>query len=250
MVFAIISSIALQMDSLTKGDEGSKWAWATNSKTQFRWSFKSANTQGFFLNAIVTNAPQILLSVFYIAWNRVCTTFFFSLEWNNHGLIRKGLRVTTPHEGSDQRPAYFLQLPYKWAIPLISMSGLLHWLLSQSFFLIRIDVYDRDGILQPQRSKSTCGYSSLSLLVFCSIFLLILAGIYKLSRRPFQVCIPITVHCSFAISAACHPPPDDIDPCLKPVQWGVVNNRFKGNVEHCTFTSEEVKEPQDGHVYA
>lgn len=45
--------------------------------------------------------------------------------------LRKGLRVTQPH--GYQRSSYFLQLPYRWSLPLIVISGTLHWLLSRVF---------------------------------------------------------------------------------------------------------------------
>lgn len=64
-----------------------------------------------------------------------------------------------------------------------------------------------------------------------------------------KICIPPTEHCSLVISAACHPPPDDIDPQLGTVQWGVVRSRFGGDIDQCSFTSEAVSAPEEGVVY-
>jgi hypothetical protein len=51
------------------------------------------------------------------------------------------------------------------------------------------------------------------------------------------------------ISAACHPPADDIDAHLRPVQWGVVVEGTESTAGHCTFTSMEVTEPKKGCLY-
>lgn len=57
-------------------------------------------------------------------------------------------------------------------------------------------------------------------------------------------------NCSLVISAACHPPPDDVDPQLQSVQWGVVPSRYGGDIGHSTFTSKEVTAPENGKHYA
>lgn len=61
---------------------------------------------------------------------------------------RKGLRVTAPR--GEQRSSYFLQLPYRWAVPLMIVSGALHWLMSQTIFPVRLETRSRDGNIDPQ----------------------------------------------------------------------------------------------------
>lgn len=171
----------------------------------------------------------------------------FIREWNDHGRLRKGLRVTQP-KGS-QRPAYFLQLPFRWAIPFTLMSGVLHWLLSQSFFFVRIDAYDVNGNLKLDASKSTVGYSSVSSLAFVAVLLGMVVVVFGAQFQEVGICAPPAEHCSLVISAACHPPPNDINPQLGLVQWGVVRRRFEGDARHCSFTSKEVRRPKEGVVY-
>ncbi|OCK73629.1 hypothetical protein K432DRAFT_410535 [Lepidopterella palustris CBS 459.81] len=76
------------------------------------------------------NLDKVILSISYFTLNRLVTTLHIAQEWNTYGTIRKGLRVPNPTPDSCQRPTYFLDLPFRWAIPLICISGLLHWLLS------------------------------------------------------------------------------------------------------------------------
>lgn len=77
-----------------------------------------------------------------------------------------------------------------------------------------------------------------------------LIAIYILQLRRITTNLPLAQHCSLVISAACHPPPDDVTSHLKPVKWGVVRKRFGGEIAHCTFTSEDTMEPVEGSMYA
>lgn len=65
------------------------------------------------------------------------TPMHLAEEYSGCGVSRKALRVTTPQ--GQQRAIYWLQLPFKYSIPLIATSATLHWLISQALFLIRID---------------------------------------------------------------------------------------------------------------
>ncbi|KAF2733473.1 hypothetical protein EJ04DRAFT_409983, partial [Polyplosphaeria fusca] len=221
--------------------------WGTNSKLLLPTS-TSFDTRGILLNAWLANTPQILLSLAYFSINRVVTSAHFSQEWEGFSRSRKGLRVTNPKRSS-QRTAHFLQIPYRWALPLGFLSGMLHWMLSQALFLVRLEMRDTAGVLYPQ-STCACGYSPLSLLCFSLVFWVLLISIAWILACKVKLHMPVADHCSAVISAACHPPPDDEVAFLKQVQWGVVRNRFGGTIEHCTFSSEPVTQPEEGRCYA
>jgi hypothetical protein len=133
---------------------------------------------------------------------------------------------------------------------LTTISGVLHWLLSQSLFLVLLEIRDKNGNIIASESTSTVGYSNLSLLVFATTYLATLFVVLALQLRKTTLRIPPAAHCSLVISAACHPPPGDEDAQLKMVQWGVVRKRFGAGVGHCSFTSEEVSPPESGKQYA
>jgi hypothetical protein len=200
---------------------------------------------GVLLNAWAVNSPQLVLSMCYLGLNNICTFLASAEEWNNFAHTRKGLRVSQPT--GEQRSTYFLQLPYRWATPLMITSGVLHWLLSQSFFLVRVDFFERDSTDPNDKSKSACGFSSLSLLVFfISSFLLMCAIGWAISRR-MQQRIPPAASRSLVISASCHPHTDEVDTHLKRVKWGVVEGF--GYVRHCSFSANPVKKPEAGKTY-
>jgi hypothetical protein len=119
-------------------------------------------TVGYIL---IANLAQPILSLLYFGYNGLFMAMLLGYEWVSYAHKRKSLRVSRPAEGA-QRSTYFLQLPYRFALPLMVLSGLLHWLVSQSIFLVAIDVYTHDGTLvgpDPyDGSFKSTGYVSIS----------------------------------------------------------------------------------------
>lgn len=222
-------------------------SWGTTSKLTLSSTQFDFNARGAIITAWLANLPQVVLSFFYFSINRICTSICFANEWNKYAIKRRGLRVTSP-EG-EQKSTHFLQLPTKFAAPLTIWSGLLHWLLSQSLFLVRLEARTRDGEVYPS-STCVCGYSVVSLFTFTMVLLLLITTIGLLLVSNVNVHVPPARHCSLVISAACHPPPDDVSCHLKAIQWGVVQDGMKDVAGHCTFTSHEIGKPEVGGLYA
>ncbi|KAF2175728.1 hypothetical protein K469DRAFT_743214 [Zopfia rhizophila CBS 207.26] len=95
-------------------------------------------------NVLLANLAQPILSFLYFSYNGLFTCMLLGYEWSQYAHRRKGLRVSRAPSG-EQRSTYFLQLPYRFALPLMVLSGVLHWLVSQSIFLVSIDLYDFQG---------------------------------------------------------------------------------------------------------
>ncbi|KAJ8113250.1 hypothetical protein OPT61_g4571 [Boeremia exigua] len=216
-------------------------AWGTDSEDVLPFG------SGPLLNAWIVNLPQIILSFCYLALNAICTSMASAQEWNTLGKTRKGLRVTRPF--GKQRSTYFLQLPYRWAVPLIVTSGMLHWLLSQSFFLVRLVVVDADNKIVDAKSKTACGYARLSLLVFFAVALVLIVAIASVGLRHLQEAIPAAASCSLIISAACHPERTGWvirDAQLKKVKWGVLSGKDRHDRAFCSITAGSLKKPKVG----
>lgn len=173
-------------------------------------------------------------------------------ELNGYAHQRKALRVTSPT--GKQRSTYPLHIPYAYSVPLLVIFGMLHWLVSQSLFLARVDVYDDDGSVDVAKSTSTCGYSLIAIFFVLVVFVIMMWFIAMTAFRTTKPGMPFMGSCSGAISAACHPPEDDKGASKLPVKWGVVEERTATRtgqaVGHCTFTSFEVKPPVKGGFYA
>ena len=211
-------------------------------------------SSGLMLVVLISNSPQLLLSFVYLGYNSLFTSMFLAREWDSYAIHRKALRVTSPK--GFQRSTYWLQLPYRYSIPLLGASTILHWLVSQSLFLARVTSLGEDGTELASDSISTCGYSNIALVFVIGLGSLLLVYPLALGLKRFYSTMPITGSCSAAISAACHPPKADVDAAFKIVRWGVVENcdmkteSKDQNVGHCCFTSMGVTRPVQGNLYA
>lgn len=220
--------------------------WGTSSHLIIPSTTSSFTTRGSLFVAFLANIPQVFLSLLYFSINRIFTSMAFAREWNNYAVYAQGLRVTSP--SGQQRDTYFLQLPYRWAVPLSITSGLLHWLLSQCLFLVRREMRMRSGELYPG-SICACGYSVVSLLIFTLVFLALFIGLLALLFRSVDVKIPPARHSSLMISAACHPPNEDREVWLKEVGWAVTIEAGEDFDGHCSFSSMHVAQLKEGMIY-
>ncbi|KAI5246195.1 hypothetical protein E4T43_02765 [Aureobasidium subglaciale] len=198
---------------------------------------------------VVANLPQVILSFVYLLFNSVLTAMLAAREWSHYARHRKPLRVSTPK--GLQRSTYFLSLPYRFAIPLLLLSGALHWLVSQSLFLASITTELRDGRSMAEDTVSTCGYSPLAMILTLGIGTIMLAGIIFGGYWSVSTGIPLVGSCSAAVSAACHLPREEDEAHLLPLRWGVVVAQMDGgNIGHCSFSTKEVVGPVVGAKYA
>lgn len=165
---------------------------------------------------------------------------------------RKPLRVTSPI--GQQRSTYWLNVPFRYAIPMTVMSGLFHWLASQSIFLVQITVLNA-FTREAYRKISTCGFSPMAIILCAVLGTIIAIGGFAIGRFRYAPGMPVAGSCSAAISAACHPMPEDTEASTLPVQWGAVSHGErrdddKPSVGHCTFSSFPVEVPRRGRFYA
>lgn len=170
-------------------------------------------------------------------------------EWSNFAHDRKTLRVSAPI--GQQRSNYYLQLPYRYAVPLLLSSMLLHWLTSQAIFLDRRIVrqvwWGRPYTDNNVGSVSTVGYSPVA-VIFCVAWgIVMLFALAVLGHRKYKPGIPLAASCSAAISAACHPGRREPDASVLPILWGVESYGGGGWAGHCSFSSLEVTTPIAGN---
>ncbi|KAF2716324.1 hypothetical protein K431DRAFT_257778 [Polychaeton citri CBS 116435] len=198
----------------------------------------TTGASGLLVSVLLANLPQAILSVLYLMYNSLYTFMCLADEWSKFAGRRKPLRVTTPH--GQQRSTYYLQLPYWYGIPLIIASATLHWLVSQSIFLARIDVYS-DGQAVDDSEISQTGFSNAAILCTIVLGIAMLLVAVGMSFRKFRSEMPVVGSCSVAISAACHRPKADADAAYLPVKWGEVVIEDSDEVGHCCITSQEVR---------
>ena len=210
-----------------------------------------SSEDGVIGHTLLVNTPQLVLSFSYFAYNAIWTQMLIAREWAQYGIRRRSLRVSKPR--GQQRCNYFLTIPYLYGVPLLIISVILHWLLSQSFFLARINVNPaRPFVNTPPAIINTVGYSLGALLIFfivgsVVVLIVVLFGIFMKLGSP----MPVVAGCSLAISAACHPVNEPQEMVLMPLKWGVVGELTSGDskdeneVKHSSFSAGEVSSPAD-----
>jgi hypothetical protein len=212
---------------------------------------------------LLANTPQVIASFLYLSYNGLFTAMVANHEWTSYAQKRAALRVTVPTPS--QRSTYFLSLPYKYGSPLIIASILLHWFISHTPFIARIDIY-RNGVLTPtsrdwwrhQYSVTDLGFSDSALIatiVMASLLVAVCVALAGVCTYPKGM--PHGGTNSAIISAACHVKQmDDAEAkCLdeiveRPLQWGVTIEGTKGKVGHCSFSDRAVLKPVGGCLYA
>jgi hypothetical protein len=153
----------------------------------------------------------MILSFLYFSYNALFTGMLLGYEWVSYSQKRKGLRVSHNPTGA-QRTTYFLSLPYRFGLPLMILSGILHWLISQSVFLVAIDFYDLDGAPITPVSYSgnkdfgytTLGYSLAGMIAVIVLGAVMVISILAFGFIPYKRGVTLAGSSSVAISAACH----------------------------------------------
>ena len=196
---------------------------------------------------LIANSPQLLLTVLYFLYNSLFTSMFAALEWSRFALQRKGLRVSSPR--GSQRSTYWLQLPWICSLPLAISAAVLHWLLSQSIFLVKIEVFDPYHNFVPDGGILTCGFSLYALFITLIVAAVMLIAFFIIGLRPLDTIMPFAGNSSLAVSAACHRPLEDKDASLLPIRWGAVSHETRDGPGHCCLTSFDVELPIEGHAY-
>jgi hypothetical protein len=178
---------------------------APSPATIIEWGIPSSGVDGVLANVVVINTPLLILSYLYIIYNGLYTTMCSEAEWSSFAVTRKGLRLSGEQRGS-QRGNYFLQLPYRFSFPLITMFAILHWLASQSLFLVDIEHYAEKGSAWELLYEDfTVGFSPIAIFITIvvgtiPVFALLITGLKKLNSP-----MPLAGNCSAVIAAACHP---------------------------------------------
>ena len=181
-------------------------------------------------------------------YNGLYTSMLAADEWSRFARRRKALRVTSPT--AEQRSTYWLQLPWTYAIPLGVSASVLHWLVSQSIFVVRINSYNPYGQLDEGAGISGNGYSAYAMVIVLAVGSIMALALLLNGLRTLDPGVPLVGSCSLAISAACHGPHGDHDASLLPLQWGAVSHESESGPGHCCFTSFDVEKPIVGQRYA
>ncbi|KIK53477.1 hypothetical protein GYMLUDRAFT_178990 [Collybiopsis luxurians FD-317 M1] len=220
------------------------------------WGVPSQGYGALLAAVLISNSPQLILSMIYLVFNSFCTTLFLALEWSSFAHSRKPLRVSNPR--GEQRSTYFLQIPTRFGLPMMAYSVLLHWLVSQSIFLVEVvywnNTWDSSDILDSKNNIISCGWSPVGMMLASIVAATLILSVFSFGFfRHLNGDMPLVGSCSAAIAAACHPPVDGSN-SLKPLKWGAISdvkddsNQPGGN-GHISLSSNFVARPVPGCYY-
>ena len=85
------------------------------------------------------------------------------------------------------------------------LSGLLHWLVSESIFLVSINVLTPGVQITLHQVLMTCGFSPAAMLLVIIAGIFMVVTIVAFGALRLGPGIPLASSCSLAIAAACHP---------------------------------------------
>ena len=173
-------------------------------------SYFLGSTDGSLIgNILKANAGQAAFSAVYFLYNGVITIMFMAKEWGDFSLHAKGLRVSYNPKGR-QRSSYFLSLPYRYAAPLILLTGIMHWALSEALFVVNVQAYAYNDdysqrVRQPNLDVDTVGYSPGALLLVISVLLFMFVLQLILGAKPLVDGVPLVGTNSIMMSSVCRP---------------------------------------------
>ncbi|KAL5000903.1 hypothetical protein BDV10DRAFT_182788 [Aspergillus recurvatus] len=174
---------------------------------------------------LLANTPQLLVSLTYFTYNALLSRMLLAAEYTDYANERKPLRVSWPQ--GTQRSTYYLSLPYRYSVPLSTASAFLHWLISQGFFFVEIIPQNLTQNLETEAQIVTCAYSPKAIIFAMIIGGALVVAALALGLRRFSSPMPLALHCSAAISAACHAcggaeAEAGAAHALSPVRWGEI----------------------------
>lgn len=210
--------------------------------------------------ALLANIPQILLAAVWLLYMGIITSMFLAADWAIFGT--KGQPLMVNNARGQQRGTRLLGAPLGWGLSLLTLQVILHWLVSQSIFVISLNIHDPDGNLTQYRKEGprflNCGYSPIAIIftVIASVLLMLSAMILACRKLP-QDAPPVVATCSAAISAACHLPHGVLEQgsLYGSMKWGQCGQPQYG-VAHCALMPEAAfkngfaKSPVPGWAYA
>lgn len=141
---------------------------------------------------------------YYPSYERVDEWCGYSSE---SGKPPKGLKVTSPAPGTEQRSTYFLSVPYKCGVPTMIAMTISHWLVSEMIVFGQSEFWTRYVRNSAPRQNMDFQYGYVPAMAHAvpvnGAICLIIVMVCLLMKFPGG--IPLAGCCSASIAAACQP---------------------------------------------
>jgi hypothetical protein len=217
-------------------DVASLWSLGFGSVNQYTMAISPNDLRSTSLvqMAIVANLPQIALALVYFSYGSILTILFTAEYWSRFACKAQTVMVSTKI-AKQQQTMWALGSPWPYAIFLIVVQVILHWLVSQSLFVVQVFTQQSDGSRFKDPAIINCGYSPIAILFATVVGGFMLLGVLILMFRRFRDgSPPVASTNSVALSAACHPLTFEEDAAYGKLRWGAWDKQVT-SISHCSL---------------
>ena len=146
----------------------------------------SPNT--FPLQVVIANCPQLWLSISYLFWNNQITRIYMEGEWRSFYRNAQKPRISYGKAKGEVgvRETRWLQLPYTLSFVLIVLNTVLHWLVSQTLFVVEIL-----GTAQDPTPNYYLNFSPLAIFITGAVATLLVLGMTIYYFIPIRTWMPL-----------------------------------------------------------
>jgi hypothetical protein len=99
----------------------------------------------------LANLPQFFLPAVWLTYASTLTSMFLAADWAKFGTAAGGHTLIVVSPRREQRGTWILGAPLAYAMPILILQIVLHWLVLQSIFVVSVDVFNPDGLPAPHQ---------------------------------------------------------------------------------------------------
>jgi len=179
----------------------------------------------FPVQVIMANLPQVWSTIAYLTWNNQITRIWLEKEWRSFYRSHQRPRVSINSREPGIQSARWLQLPYWVTALLMSISVLLHWLVSQTLFVV--EIYFSEATLA---SVFHLHFSPLALISVGTMAMVLVFGITFYYFIPIRTWMPLMAGSTRVVFDSCFQLPNTGLP-RSGIGWGDIsttNERVAG----------------------
>jgi hypothetical protein len=178
---------------------------------------------GLPLQIAMANAPQLWLSLGYFLWNNQVTRIWGEHEWRSYAGRRKIPRVSYGADSPGVRNTRWLQLPYVLSATLMSISTVMHWVVSQALFVVEVEDLSNARNATAELIFAIC-YSPTAIFAIGVMAMALIAFITIYYFIPFRSWMPVMAGSARVVFASCTALPKHLP--AAGIMWGDVSDEW------------------------
>lgn len=152
----------------------------------------------FALQVVIANLPQVWSTIGYLTWNNQISRIWLERDWRSFYRAHLRPRVSFNSRENGVQNARWLQLPYWVTAVLMSISVFLHWLVSQTLFVV--EIYFADATIA---SVFHLHYSPLAIIAVGTIAMILVFGITVYYFIPIRTWMPLMAGSTRVVFDSC-----------------------------------------------